>query len=115
MQMDPVELKTAADVPAEVLSTLAEIGLGINASLNLDEVLARTAALVKNLIDYEIFAVLLPEEGTHQLYFRFAIGHPQDVVEHWRIPIGEGITGTAAATGRPVLVGDVAKDSRYLN
>ena len=49
--MDPVELRTAADVPAEVLSTLAEIGQEINASLNLDEVLARTAALVKNLVD----------------------------------------------------------------
>ncbi|MGA8234132.1 MAG: SpoIIE family protein phosphatase [Candidatus Acidiferrales bacterium] len=115
MEMDPVELKTTADVPAEVLSTLAEIGREINASLNLDEVLARTAALVKNLIDYEIFAVLLPEEGSNRLYFRFAIGHHQDVVEHWRIPIGEGITGTAAATGRPVLVGDVRKDPRYLN
>jgi sigma-B regulation protein RsbU (phosphoserine phosphatase) len=113
--MDEVELKSALDVPAEVLSTLAEIGQEINASLNLDEVLARTAALVKKLIDYEIFAVLLPEAGTNQLYFRFAIGHLQDVVEHWRIPVGEGITGTAAATGRPVLVGDVRKDPRYLN
>jgi phosphoserine phosphatase RsbU/P len=113
--MDPVELKTAADVPTEVLSTLAEIGREINASLNLDEVLARTAALVKNLIDYEIFAVLLPEEGANRLYFRFAIGHDHDVVEHFRVPIGEGITGTAAATGRPVLVGDVHKDPRYLN
>jgi sigma-B regulation protein RsbU (phosphoserine phosphatase) len=113
--MEQVELKTVLDVPAEVLATLAEIGQEINASLDLDEVLARTAALVKKLIDYEIFAVLLPEEGTKQLYFRFAIGHPREVVEHWRIPIGEGITGTAAATGQAVRVSDVREDPRYLN
>src|ERR1700683_1420359 len=101
METDPVEWKTAADVPAEVLSTLAEIGQEINASLNLDEVLARTAALVKNLVDYEIFAVLLPEEGTNRLYFLFAIGHHQEAVNHGRVPMGEATPGPAAATGRP--------------
>ncbi|HEV3253389.1 MAG TPA: GAF domain-containing SpoIIE family protein phosphatase [Candidatus Acidoferrales bacterium] len=113
--MEPLELKTTTDVPAEVLATLAEIAQEINTSLNLDEVLAKAAAHIKRLIDYEIFAVLLPEEGTNQLYFRFAIGHRPEVVEHWRIPIGEGITGGAAATGRAALVSDVRRDARYLN
>ena len=83
--------------------------------MNLDEVLASAAALIKRLIAYEIFAVLLPEAGTDQLYFRFAIGHRPEVVEHWRIPMGEGIIGAAAATGQPIRVGDVSKDPRYLN
>ncbi len=113
--MDSVELNPLVDVPAEALATLAEISQEINASLNLDEVLAKAAALAKRLIDYEIFAVLLQEENTNQLYFRFAIGHRPEVVEHWRIPIGEGITGAAAATGQAVRVGDVRKYPRYLN
>ena len=113
--MEPAELKTALDIPAEVLGVLARIGQEINASLNLDEVLARAAASVKELVDYEIFAVLLPEEGTNQLYFRFAIGHRPEVVENWRVPIGEGITGTAVELGQPIRVNDVGKDSRYLN
>jgi len=113
--MDSVDLKPHIDVSAETLATLAEIGQEINSSLNLDEVLAKTAELTRKLIDFEIFGVLLPEEGTNQLYFRFAIGHRPEVVEHWRIPWGEGITGTAAATGRAVRVSDVTKDPRYLN
>jgi sigma-B regulation protein RsbU (phosphoserine phosphatase) len=113
--MDSVDLKPHIDVSAETLATLAEIGQEINSSLNLDEVLAKTAELTRKLIDFEIFGVLLPEEGTNQLYFRFAIGHRPEVVEHWRIPWGEGITGTAAATGRAVRVSDVSKDPRYLN
>jgi sigma-B regulation protein RsbU (phosphoserine phosphatase) len=121
--MEPTELNSRdtahapeiANLPAEVLATMAEIGQEINASLDLDEVLARSAAHIKRLIDYEIFAVLLLDENTSQLYFRFAIGHRQEVVENWRIPLGQGIIGTAAATGQPVRVGDVSRDSRYLN
>ena len=115
--MEPTEinLHAAAELPAEVLATMAEIGQEINASLDLDEVLARSATHIKRLIDYEIFAVLLLEENSNQLYFRFAIGHRQEVVENWRIPVGQGIIGTAAATALPVRVGDVTKDPRYLN
>ena len=113
--MDTAKLTPKLDVPAETLSILAEITQEINASLNLDEVLASAAAQIKRLIDYEIFAVLLPEEGTNQLYFRFAIGHKAEVVEHWRIPLAEGIIGAAAATGLPIRVGDVHSDPRYLS
>jgi sigma-B regulation protein RsbU (phosphoserine phosphatase) len=113
--MDSAELNSKLEIPAETLAILAEISQEINASLDLDEVLANVAAQIKRLIDYEIFAVALPEEGTNQMYFRFAIGHRPEVVEHWRIPIGEGIIGTAAATGQPIRVPDVHKDRRYLN
>lgn len=34
--------------------------------------------------------------------------------EHVRIPIGQGICGAAAATGRTEIVGDVSGDERYL-
>jgi sigma-B regulation protein RsbU (phosphoserine phosphatase) len=103
------------EVSAEVLSTLAEIGEEVNASLDLDVVLARTAALIKKHIDYEIFGVLLVEPGDRTLRHRFSIGHPPDLAENLRIPLGQGITGTAAATGHSVRVSDVTKDSRYIN
>ena len=47
---------------AEVLATLAEIGEEVNASLDLDEVLAHTAVLIKRHIDYELFGVLMVDE-----------------------------------------------------
>ena len=112
--MDSTELNSVLEMPAETLAVLTEISHEINSSLNLDEVLARAAAQVKRLIDFEIFAVLLPTENTNELYIRFAIGHRVEVVENWRIPIGDGIIGAAAATGQAIRVGDVSKDPRYL-
>ena len=120
--MNPTDESTVAkfvpptgEISAEVLTTLAEIGEEVNASLDLDEVLARTAALIKKHIDYEIFGVLLVEEGAAAIKHRFAIGYPRDLADNLRIPLGQGITGTAAATGHSVRVSDVSKDSRYIN
>jgi phosphoserine phosphatase RsbU/P len=106
---------TETALPAEVLATLAEIGEGVNASLDLDEVLARTAALIKRHIDYEIFGVLMLEGDGGYLKFRFSIGYPRELAENLRVPLGHGITGTAAATGHSVRVSDVSKDDRYIS
>jgi sigma-B regulation protein RsbU (phosphoserine phosphatase) len=105
---------TDTPLPAEVLATLTEIGEGVNSSLDLDEVLARTAALIKRHIDYEIFGVLMVEGGGAYLKHCFSIGYPRELVENLRVPIGQGITGTAAATGHSVLVSDTSKDDRYI-
>src|SRR4030088_3587068 len=91
-------LNGGAEVSAEVLATLAEIGEEVNASLDLDEVLARTAALIKRHIDYEIFGVLMFEGDGSYLKHRFSIGYARDLAENLRIPLGQGISGTAAAT-----------------
>src|SRR5258706_16025648 len=120
--MNPTDEHTAAtalnggaEVSAEVLSTLAEIGEEVNASLDLDEVLARTAALIKRHIDYEIFGVLMIEGDGAYLRHRFSIGYARELADNLRIPLGQGITGTAAATGHSVRVSDTSKDSRYIN
>ena len=103
------------DVPAEIFSTLVEIGEEVNSSLDLDQVLARSAALIKRHIDYEIFGVLLVEGDGAFLRHRFAIGYPKELADNLRIPVGQGITGTAAATGHSVRVSDTSKDARYIN
>ena len=110
-----VALNNGAEVSTEVLATLAEIGEEVNASLELDEVLARVAALIKRHIDYEIFGVLMIEGDGSYLRHRFSIGYPRELAENLRIPMGQGITGTAAASGHSVRVSDTSKDPRYIN
>jgi len=113
--MDPVQAQSPLNMPAEVLATLVEISEEINSSLDLDEVLRKTAALVKRLIDYEMFSVMLLDDSTHRLYHRFTIGYGEEAGKDWQIPMGQGLTGTAAATGRALRVSDVREDPRYIN
>src|SRR3984957_10456480 len=114
---NPPSQKTTeqSDVSAEVLTTLSEIGEEVNASLDLDEVLSHTAVLIKRHIDYEFFGVLLLDETGSYLTHRFAIGYPPGLAENLRVPVGQGITGTAVSTGQPVRVSDVSQDPRYIN
>ncbi len=105
----------ATDNSPEVLSTLAEIGDEVNASLDLDEVLAHAAVLIKRHIDYELFGVLMVDSDGAYLTHRFAIGYPPGLAENLKVPVGQGITGTAARTGHSVRVSDVSQDPRYIN
>lgn len=108
-------LTAPKEFSAEVLTTLAEISEEVNSSLDLDEVLSRTATLIKRHIDYEIFGVLMVEGDGAYLKHSFAIGYPRELAENLRVPVGQGITGTAAATGHSVRVSDTSKDPRYIN
>jgi sigma-B regulation protein RsbU (phosphoserine phosphatase) len=114
-QAEATAINSGGEISAEVLATLAEIGEEVNSSLDLDEVLARSAALIKRHIDYEIFGVLMVEGNGTYLRHRFAIGYSRELADNLRIPIGQGITGSAAATGHSVRVSDTTKDSRYIN
>ena len=109
------ETTEQSEVSTEVLATLSEIGEEVNASLDLDEVLSHTAVLIKRHIDYEFFGVLLLDEAGSYLTHRFAIGYPPGLAENLRVPVGQGITGTAVSTGQPVRVSDTSQDPRYIN
>jgi sigma-B regulation protein RsbU (phosphoserine phosphatase) len=114
VQSSPVA-ENYPEVSTEVLATLAEIGEEVNASLDLDEVLAHAAVLIKRHIDYEMFGVLMVDADGAYLTHRFAIGYPPGLAENLRVPIGQGITGTAARTGHAVRASDVSQDPRYIN
>ena len=100
---------------SELLDFLLEVAEASAHTLDLDRLLSGLASLIKKVIDYEIFAILLLSERTNTLSIQYAIGHREDVIRNLRIQVGEGITGAAAAARKSVLVGDVRHDPRYLN
>jgi len=93
---------------------LLEVADVVNTTLDLDTTLLRVAELVRRVIDYEIFAILLLNEKTQELRFRFQIGYPKEVAERMKIKVGEGVTGRAAQLRQPVLVDDVRKEKGYI-
>ena len=95
-------------------SLLLDVADVLATSLDLDTTVRRVADLVHKVIDYEIFAILLLNEKTQELRFRFQIGYPPDIAERSRIKVGEGVTGQAAQSRQAVLIDDVTKDRRYI-
>src|SRR3954469_9849345 len=97
-----------------VESLLLDVADVLATSLDLDTTLRRVAEVVRKVIDYEIFAILLLNEKTQELRFRFQIGYPPEFAERSRINVGEGVTGIAAQSRQSVLIDDVREDSRYI-
>jgi phosphoserine phosphatase RsbU/P len=95
-------------------SLLLDVADVLATSLDLDTTIRRVAEVVRRVIDYEIFAILLLNEKTQELRFRFQVGYPAEFAERSRIKVGEGVTGLAAQTRQAVLIDDVASDARYI-
>ena len=62
-----------------VESLLLDVADVLATSLDLDTTLRRVAEVVRKVIDYEIFAILLLNEKTQELRFRFQIGYPPEL------------------------------------
>lgn len=86
----------------------------LNTTLDLQTLLQRTAALVRAVIDYRIFAILLIDTRMNDLRMRFQIGHSPEA-ERMRIHLGQGITGQVALSRQPMLVPDVSDIENYIN
>src|SRR3979409_58011 len=98
--MGSVISKPERPLPIEPL--LLEVADVLARALALDTYLRGVAKVVRKVIDYEIFAILLLNEKTQELRFRFQVGYPADFAER-RIKVGEGVTGRAAQVRQAVL------------
>src|ERR1700738_4281819 len=94
---------------SEVEPLLLEVADVVNTTLDLETTLKRVAELVRKVIDYEIFAILLLNEQRQELYVRFHVGDPPEVADRLRVKMGQGVTGPAAHTREAVLVADATQ------
>ncbi len=103
-------------VRIEPLSTefLTRLADALNTTLDLQTLLKRTADLVRAVIDYRIFAILLLNDRTSDLRMRFQIGHTPEI-ERMRIKMGQGIVGEVAQQRQAILINDVSQAANYIN
>ncbi len=98
----------------DVESLLVEVADVLNTTLDLDTLLHRVAEVVKRVIDYKVFGILLLNERTQELRFRFQIGHQPEVAEKIRVKVGQGVTGRAVEERQAILVNDVTQETDYI-
>ncbi|MGB6194697.1 MAG: SpoIIE family protein phosphatase [Terracidiphilus sp.] len=107
--LDPLNARVE---PAD-FTYLVRLTDALNTTLDLETLLNRTSELVRAIINYRIFAILLLNERTQELRMRFQIGHTPEV-QRMRFPLGKGIVGQVALSRHPLLLNDVAADENYI-
>ncbi|HZC22663.1 MAG TPA: SpoIIE family protein phosphatase, partial [Candidatus Binatia bacterium] len=112
--IENAQLYTRTKKQARILLLLNEIARELTSILNLDELLGRIAELVRRLIDYQMFSILLVDSSGEKLQHRFSLRFNENIHLKHDVPMGRGLVGVAAQSQQAVLVPDVTKDSRYV-
>jgi len=99
---------------AQALQVLNEIAVELASILDLNPLLERIGQLLRRLIDYQMFTIMLLDEKGETLITRYAwrFGYTHAPVR--RIPISSGLVGAAVREWRSINVPEVSKDPRYL-
>ena len=95
------------------IAILYDASQAVLSTFDLDEVLNRILSIVKDYFQFQNGGVMLIDKSKQQLYVRAHFGYG-GVGRGEQVPIGQGITGTAARLKRPIYAPDVSKDPRYL-
>src|SRR5665213_817820 len=112
--VENARLYTRVARQAQTLTVLNEISREITSILDLDDLLERIGLLLKRVVDFQMFTILLWNERTERLEHRFSSRFGERVSRDHNVKLDEGIIGHAAQTRMPVLVADVRKDPRYI-
>jgi sigma-B regulation protein RsbU (phosphoserine phosphatase) len=99
---------------AQTLEVLNEIAVELASILDLNPLLERVGQLLRRLIDYQMFTIMLLDEKGETLITRYAWRFGYSHAPTRRIPITSGLVGAAVREWRLVNVPDVRKDQRYL-
>ena len=112
--IENARLYTRVSRQADTLAVLNDISREITSILDLDDLLERIGQLLKRVIDFQMFSILLWNPTTQQFEHRFSSRYGDRITRERSIPLGQGIIGLAALQRQPVLSSDTRKDPRYI-
>src|SRR6201987_5320612 len=114
-EADPVPQSLLVSFPeqAKTLGLLYDVSRELTSILDREELLRRITELVKKLVNYDVFTVMLWNEKAQVLEGVFAMHYENSIPSRFRVSLNQGITGHAAASRKPIRLEDVRLDPRY--
>jgi len=110
-----VGARAAGSTEAQRLRVVLRLGRRVTSILDLDVLLPEACRLIAEEFRYDLVGInLLDPLDTGRLYQAAAFPPARRFPRSFRVPLGRGLTGWVARTGRPSLVNDVTGDARYL-
>lgn len=96
------------------LSTLIEVNALISSSLNLDRILENVMSISKKVMNADASSLMLIDEKTNELVYEVALGTVgEKLKQEFRLKLGQGIAGTVAQDGKPLLLEDVYTHPKF--
>ncbi|MGI8588899.1 MAG: GAF domain-containing protein [Chloroflexia bacterium] len=97
----------------EELSALFQINSAANSTLDYDEMLDRVVGHVAEVMRTAVCSLFIYEPEIDRLVLRASRGLAPDAVGRVRLRLGEGVTGWAGRSGKPLALRDGWSDKRF--
>lgn len=94
-------------------STLIEVGAALCRTLHLRELLSAMMERVRDVLEAEACSVLLMDAPSRTLRWEVALGEGAGKLQTLSVPLGQGISGRVAQTGRAIRIEDAQNDPRW--
>ena len=101
--------------PARLLGGIAEISTAIMERNFADDVLTLIVSVTAKVTESKICSLLLLDRDTGELVLKACRSDSGSYNQRSNTPLGKGIAGRVALTGKPITVLDVRKDPRFIN
>jgi len=96
------------------LHTLIDVNSLISSSLNLDQILENVMTISKQVMNADASSLMLIDEKTSELVYQVALGSVgEKLKQEFRLKMGQGIAGTVAQEGQPLLIADVYTHPKF--
>ncbi|MBI3549091.1 MAG: GAF domain-containing protein [Elusimicrobia bacterium] len=101
-----------AESSQESLELLLDVCRLLSSKLELSGLLTTIMQLSSRVVNAETASLLLLDPATNELYFDVALGLDEEVSKI-RLKMGQGIAGSVAKEGKPLVINDVKADPRW--
>jgi signal transduction histidine kinase len=100
---------------AQRLRVVLALGQRVTSMLELEVLLPEACRLIAEAFGYDLVGInLIDPLDASRLYQAAAFPPERRLPRTFRVPVGRGLTGWVARTGRARLVNDVTQDNRYI-
>ena len=93
--------------------TLLEIGVQLASTLDLARVLELALQKAEELCHAESSSIWELDDEKNELFFRVVRGRAAGEIQSLRVPLGRGIVGSVARSGKAEIVNEVVQDPRW--
>ncbi|RMH01434.1 MAG: GAF domain-containing protein [Chloroflexi bacterium] len=113
--LDRLQTRRQLEDRARQLEIINEVTFSLASTLELEPLLNLVLDKAMELLDTEAGTFMLIDEDTGELEFRVVRGPASQELVGTRLPIGTGLAGTVAQTGRPTIVNRAQEDRRWFS
>ena len=81
--------------------------------VNMDKLVENALRIALEVVEADAGSVLLADDKSKQLIFRYVIGEKAEQLRGTAIPWDKGVAGAVFQSGEPAIISDVARDTRH--